>query len=59
MGQLPLLGSYLSSNALVLAHDIRLQRNEGHFLTHSRTAQKDSRVRAFRDWILEEAHAYR
>jgi LysR family transcriptional regulator, glycine cleavage system transcriptional activator len=55
MGQLPILTSYFESNALVVAHDVRLQRSDGYYLTHSKTARRDSRVRAFTDWILEEA----
>ena len=55
IGQLPIMTSYFEARTLVVAHDIRMQRSDGYYLTHSKTARKDSRVRAFTDWILEEA----
>jgi LysR family transcriptional regulator, glycine cleavage system transcriptional activator len=55
IGQLPILTSYFDAGTLVVAHDIRLQRSDGYYLTHSKMARKDSRIKAFTDWILEEA----
>jgi LysR family glycine cleavage system transcriptional activator len=55
MGQLRLLEAELTSGALILPIDRRLERAAGYFLLHSKRAMQDERVTSLRDWIVDEA----
>lgn len=55
----PLVEEYLRTGRLVIPFDIAAASGSAYFLVYDRKTSRDQNVRAFRDWILEEAELMR
>lgn len=55
MGQVHLLESELANGELVIPIDRKLERSYGYYLLYPKRVQKDPRVIAFHNWIIDEA----